>query len=222
LTNGSVRGGKKDFALIATGAFLFLFFMIGRFAGMFLDPYLPDTALSLFLIESLPVLGLVITFRFLPIAGFHGAEHQVVHALEQGEELTPEVVARMPRVHPRCGTNLAVAATLFLTIQQSEWTPYVQVRLLVAFIVTMFFWRIIGGFVQFWITTRKPTERELQSGIDAAKELLRNYSTAEHRVVSPFRKILNSGMLHVMTGSILAYAVVSLVAWLFGVEPGSL
>ncbi len=30
----------------------------------------------------------------------------VVHAIEEGEDLTLEKVRPMPRVHPRCGTNL--------------------------------------------------------------------------------------------------------------------
>jgi hypothetical protein len=222
LTNGSVSGGKKGLALVATGSFLFLFFMSGRLLSMFLAPYLPEAQWVSVVLELFPVLALMATFRYLPIAGYHGAEHQVVHALEQGEELVPEVVARMPRVHPRCGTNLAVGATMFLTIQQAEWIKSEEIRLLIAMLTTLFFWRPIGSFMQQWVTTRVPKPRELQSGIEAAKELLNNYAVAEHRSASPFKRILNSGMLHVMSGSILAYVVVSLVAWAFGVEPGAL
>jgi hypothetical protein len=222
LTNGSVRGGKKDLALLSTGAFLFMFFMVGRFVSLYLAPRLPESVISGIFLDTLPVLALIITFRFLPIAGYHGAEHQVVHALEQGEELTPEVVSRMPRVHPRCGTNLAVGATMFLSIQQTPWVENAEIRLLVAMIVTLFFWRPIGSFVQQWITTRKPTAKELKSGIDAGNELLRSFAVADRRQASPFRKIFNSGMLHVMSGSILAYVLVSLIAMLFGVEFGAL
>jgi uncharacterized protein YqhQ len=38
----------------------------------------------------------------------------VVHAIERGEPLVLEVVRRMPRVHPRCGTNLVAGIALFL------------------------------------------------------------------------------------------------------------
>jgi len=36
--------------------------------------------------------------------GYHGAEHKTINAYEAGAELTPQVVARYPIQHPRCGT----------------------------------------------------------------------------------------------------------------------
>ena len=36
--------------------------------------------------------------------GYHGAEHKTINAYEAGADLTPEVVARYPIEHPRCGT----------------------------------------------------------------------------------------------------------------------
>ncbi|MCZ2098367.1 MAG: DUF1385 domain-containing protein, partial [Anaerolineae bacterium] len=36
--------------------------------------------------------------------GYHGAEHKTINAYEAGAELTPEVVAKFPIEHPRCGT----------------------------------------------------------------------------------------------------------------------
>ncbi len=36
--------------------------------------------------------------------GYHGAEHKTINAWEAGAELSPEVVARFPIEHPRCGT----------------------------------------------------------------------------------------------------------------------
>jgi hypothetical protein len=49
-----------------------------------------------------------------------------------------------------------------------------------------------------------------------------NYATAHHRVPNPFVRIFNSGMLHVMLGSLLAYGIASLVASCFGIPLGSL
>ncbi|MER3495923.1 MAG: hypothetical protein C4320_03425, partial [Armatimonadota bacterium] len=66
----------------------------------------------------------VILFRLLPLAGTHAAEHMAVNALERGEPLDPEVVARMPRTHIRCGTNLAVGAGLFFGISETPWVPW--------------------------------------------------------------------------------------------------
>ncbi len=36
--------------------------------------------------------------------GYHGAEHKTINAYEAGAELIPEVVAKYPIEHPRCGT----------------------------------------------------------------------------------------------------------------------
>ncbi len=44
--------------------------------------------------------------------GYHGAEHKTINAYEAGAELTPEVVAKYPIEHPRCGT--AFLLTVFL------------------------------------------------------------------------------------------------------------
>jgi uncharacterized protein YqhQ len=63
-------------------------------------------ATGLRLSVSLVFLSLI---RISRIAGFHAAEHQTVHAIENGEPLVPEIVSRMPRPHPRCGTNILAA-----------------------------------------------------------------------------------------------------------------
>ena len=55
-------------------------------------------------------LFLLLFLRFSPISGTHGAEHMVVHAMEEGEDLTMEKVRPMPRVHPRLRNELGGAA----------------------------------------------------------------------------------------------------------------
>lgn len=211
LTSGSVVGGKGGLNLVGTGLFLISLFLLGDIVAQNIEPYLPDTALVNNVLTSLPPVFMLAIFRFLPIAGYHAAEHQVVHAIERGEPLTPEVVARMPRVHPRCGTNLAVGATMFMAIFKTPWVASDDLRLMVALFTTLFFWRAIGSFVQLFITTRKPTLKQIQSGIDAGNELLRNYATYGTDNVSPFQRIWNSGLLHVMSGSALAYVILSLL-----------
>ncbi len=52
--------------------------------------------------------------------GYHGAEHKTINAYEAGAELTPEVVARYPIEHPRCGTafllTVAVISVLLFSV----------------------------------------------------------------------------------------------------------
>jgi uncharacterized protein YqhQ len=64
------------------------------------------------LIEGVIQLGILIAYisliALMPdvkrLFGYHGAEHKTINAYEAGDELTPEVVARYPIEHPRCGT----------------------------------------------------------------------------------------------------------------------
>jgi uncharacterized protein YqhQ len=63
-------------------------------------------------IESVIQLGLLIGYVSLisrledvkRLFGYHGAEHKTINAYEAGDELTPEIVAKYPIEHPRCGT----------------------------------------------------------------------------------------------------------------------
>lgn len=63
-------------------------------------------------IEGVIQLGLLVGYIWLigrmedvkRLFQYHGAEHKTINAYEAGDELTPEVVARYPITHPRCGT----------------------------------------------------------------------------------------------------------------------
>lgn len=218
LTTGSVRGGKHGWYLFATGIFLMYFFGLGNAAVGLATQNLPNTWQTIVFASTFSGVLMLSLFRLLPIAGYHAAEHMVVHAIEREEELTPDVVSRMPRVHPRCGTNLAVAITMFGTISQYPWIEDVSTRTVAAVFVTLFFWKSLGSFVQYWFTTKKPNEKQIASGIAAGKELLDNFATAANRSATPFTRIINSGMLHVMAGSVVALGIAELFGRAFGVE----
>jgi uncharacterized protein YqhQ len=153
----------------------------------------------------------LLMMRLVPLSGIHGAEHQVVHAIEREEELKPEVIRRMPRIHPRCGTNLAAGASIFLTIFFGSWPAEGEIRFIVAALATVLLWRKVGGFLQQYITTKRPSDKQLQSGIRAGEMLLERF--AEAKVTSPTigQRIWSSGVLHVMTGAVLMTCLV----WLF-------
>lgn len=178
------------------------------------------------LLETLPIVSLILLFRLSPLAGYHAAEHQVVHALERDEPLIPDVVSRMPRVHPRCGTNLGVAisifSSVFLFFFRCQWLPSEEERAsvatLLAAVATLFLWRPLGSFAQQYITTKPATVEQIQSGIDAANELLDRFSTAEHRQATPWSRLRSSGVLHVMAGALLAYLLASLLALPLGIK----
>lgn len=216
LTSGAVSGGKSGLYLVSTGFFLLSILSIsGCLVELLERRGLHWLGLPL-VTEGVSFLVIALVFRLHPIAGYHAAEHQVVHAIERDEALTLDVVKRMPRVHPRCGTNLAVALTMVTTLTSIQWTSELEPRLAIAAIITIFFWRPVGSFVQYWITTKKPSEKQLASGIEAGRQLLEKYQVASNRTSGPWQRLFNSGILHVMSGSFLALGIWSLIAWLTG------
>lgn len=223
LTTGSVRAGAGDLALVTTGMTLFTLFLVAHLLSFHTAVWMDG--------QNWPRVGdLIANFgplvlflggmRLLPLAGIHAAEHQVVHAIERGEELTPAVVRRMPRVHPRCGTNLAVGASLFLGLGTSDWVSEPSLRLLMAAIITLIVWRPLGNLVQYWVTTRTPTDKHLQMGLRSGQELLKRYATAGRAVPTLPVRLWNSGMFHVITGSLLCYGFVWALSRALGVDLG--
>ncbi|MFM9872148.1 MAG: DUF1385 domain-containing protein [Fimbriimonadaceae bacterium] len=205
LLGGGVTAGAGPIHILATGAVMFLTLAIGNFIVMGLALAIPFeiqvTDWFLTIQAFVTLLMFLLLLRAQPLAGYHAAEHMVVHAIEQNEPLEPETVARMPRVHPRCGTNIAVAAGLFLGISQTPIIPSPDLRVLLAIFARLFLFRPLGAFVQDKFTTKPPTEKQLAAGIAAGKELLANYQTAGNITPSIPKRIWQSGILHAMAGS---------------------
>lgn len=222
LTTGAVSGGPPKAAMILTGMVLFGLMLLGALLSMGAAYGLAKLHAPIWAQDDLvsiltPVLFLL-GMRLVPLAGIHAAEHQVVHAIERGEELRPEVVRRMPRVHPRCGTNLAAGAALFLGVFECAWIPWDEVRILLAFLVTLFFWKPLGSFLQRYATTRPPSEKQIRMGIRSGEQLLSRYAESAVAVPGIPARIWNSGLLHVLTGSVLCLLLVKGICALFNIS----
>lgn len=223
LTNGTVRGGVPMSALVATGGLLFFLFFLANLAGIGLTnildrcgyAWLPNWGETV--IGGLSLFIFMFSIRALPLSGIHAAEHMVVHAIEREEDLTPGVVKRMPRVHPRCGTNIAAAATMFFGILGATWIPE-GLREFLAIFLTLILWRPLGSLLQYWVTTRPPNAKQIQMGIDAGDTLLENYRRAPYTHASPWQRIWNSGFLQIVTGSIGMSILVEAVLYLLGLQ----
>lgn len=130
----------------------------------------------------LPLPFVFLLLRLLPMSGTHAAEHQVVHCFERAAPLVPDCVRAMPRVHPRCGTNLFVGFTLFLltflavfcAAQAGGWPllDTVSLSAMLAGPVTLIFWRRVGGWVQQWFATRPASDAQIAGAIRAAEQVL--------------------------------------------------
>ena len=155
-----------------------------------------DTVRMIMAGASLPIFLLLM--RILPLSGYHAAEHQVVHAIENGEPLKPANVAAMPRVHPRCGTNIVAGIIVFLMVARLFSS---EVATLIAVFMLVFAWRVIGGYFQYYVTTKPPNPKQLQNGIKAGESLLEQYRNHTAYHVTGWQRIWNTGMPQVMIGA---------------------
>jgi CBS domain-containing protein len=229
LTTGNVSAGAPWWALMTTGAAMLGMLIVGTMiAKAAVDAGLPAAA-------ELPItylcfLGLL---RLSPLSGTHGAEHQVVHAIEREESLTPDVVRRMPRVHPRCGTNVATGISILLAglflgvgsnIQSNELASkalstiedQISFRALPALIVAVIFARPLGGILQQFIMTKPASDAQMNGAIRAGEELLTRHATARMAAANPFQRIWNMGFLQVIAGAFLAASVIAGIKWATG------
>ena len=154
-----------------------------------------------------PLFFMLLLLRVIPVAGYHAAEHQVVHCIERGEPLLPDKVASMPRPHPRCGTNLVAAISLFgvcFSIFAGLWSY--SSAIVPAAIVTLLTWRQVGTFFQQYFTTRKASPKQLASGIAAGEDLLRKYRLNTNRTAKMPLRIWRMGIVQMCCGLGLAWA----------------
>ena len=241
LTDGVSSGGAGFWGLVLTGVMLgcisvFAQAVCSRFGvwaaialpGFFLRwpqysaQLQPLVAGVSQLLGFVPLLLVFVVLRMLPLAGTHAAEHQVVHCVERGEPVVPEVVRRMPRVHPRCGTNLYAALILFLTIFVTVFSvaqahsfgvaDSATFAVILAAPVALRYWRSLGGFLQYWLATRPATDRQIESGIRAVRQVLERRALARPDQ-SPgrrlARRIWSMGLAQVLIGYSLLGAVVA-------------
>jgi hypothetical protein len=212
-----VRGGVGDLALASTGIFMAILSLGATYitervfmsAGHLLAqiPLIPPDQLKPWAMGLL----FALLFRLSWVTGYHAAEHQVVHAMEAGDDLKPEVVRRKPRVHPRCGTNLVTAVLIMSFFWGNQ--SLAGFEPLVAMIVTVVFWRRVGSWLQQWVTTRPATPDQIESGIAAGRQLMERYQKGVPSG-GVWRRVWNMGLLQVMSGWALVLGALWLLAWL--------
>jgi CBS domain-containing protein len=231
LTTGALRAGANDLALAATGAALMAInllasgalYGLASLADRFLShgapppPPEPTGPVPLWLTLGLYGLQIAVFLLFLrlsPLTGIHGAEHMVVHAIEEGEELIPEKLKAMPRVHPRCGTNLMALLILLVIAQQSFSKVSAEVNnsagILAFFLLAMIVflsWRRLGAALQRWVTTRRPSDRQLAQATRVGQALLEKVRACPGARAAFPRRLWNTGFPQVLAG-FLAVALV--------------
>ncbi len=122
---------------------------------------------------------------------YHAAEHQTIHAYEEGRELTVPAIRRWPMAHPRCGTSflltvVAISAILFIfTAVDPLWWRLASRLLLIPLIAGLAYEVIrFGGRHAHWpgvrllftanialqrLTTREPDDEQIRVAIEALR-----------------------------------------------------
>jgi uncharacterized protein YqhQ len=146
-----------------------------------------------FLVGYLALLSLIPDLR--RVFEYHAAEHMAINALEAGDELTPEAVARHSRIHVRCGTAfllwvMVVSIIVYLVIGKPDhWYWLVLSRVVMLLPITGLAYEVIRLAGRYghnplvraalapglWLqrlTTRRPSLDQLEVSIDALRTVL--------------------------------------------------
>jgi uncharacterized protein YqhQ len=114
----SLLFGIGLFFILPTAAASGLERLFGLEEQSFLVNLLEGVVRLLIIIAYIGLIGLLPDVKRL--FGYHGAEHKTINAYEAGAELVPEVVAKYPIEHPRCGTafllTVAVVSVLVFSV----------------------------------------------------------------------------------------------------------
>ncbi|HSL94888.1 MAG TPA: DUF1385 domain-containing protein [Thermoleophilia bacterium] len=196
--------GKKELALTLVVAVAFavgLFFLAPLFlTGIFKGQL--GTGFVFWIVEGLVRVGIfvlylvVITqFRDLRrVFEYHGAEHMSIHALEHGDELTPENVEKYRTMHLRCGTSfllivLVVSVFVFALVRWPAWYWLVLSRVVLVPLIAGISYEIIKwagrhednrfvrtvmmpGLALQWLTTKQPDRGQIEVAIAALDKVI--------------------------------------------------
>ena len=125
---------------------------------------------------------------------YHGAEHKTVFAWESGQDLTVENVRKFSTRHPRCGTSfilvvMIVSILVFSLLGRPDFLHRVLYKLLLLPVVSGISYEVIRftgkhrdwqwvkilswpGLVMQKITTREPTDDQIEVAIAAMKKVI--------------------------------------------------
>lgn len=224
LTDGFYNAGAGNLGLVLTGVvFSIILTSLTILLSLFLTPY--KVSQSLMLIIQLA--SFLIILRLTPLSSYHAAEHQTIHAIEKGLELTLENVKSQPKEHNRCGTNLMIlflGLSLLFMVSTDYWTGLgivTHTSLLILFsAIIILSWKKVGMSLQRFFTTSKASDKQLLSGIKAGQELLDYYKNNTHPIkVTIFHKIWNIGILQVLVSFMAVSSIVlAIVSYLYPIQ----
>jgi len=187
--------------LVAFGFAVALFFLAPLFLTGLLDRWLGEGFLF-WLVEGVVRVAIFVVYLLvvtrLPdlrrVFEYHGAEHMSIHALEHGEELTPDNVEKYRTLHLRCGTSfllivLVVSVFVFAAVGRPAWYWLVLSRVVLVPLIAGISYEIIKwagrhegsrvvrtimwpGLALQWLTTRQPDRGQVEVAIAALQRII--------------------------------------------------
>jgi uncharacterized protein YqhQ len=166
-----------------------------------LKPVRPSVSFNL--VDGLIRMGLFVMMIFTfsrqrdirRVFEYHGAEHKTVYVWEAGQDLTVANARQFPRQHPRCGTSflmvvMMVSIILFSVVKFDSLLLNLLVRIALIPLIAGLSYEVIkaagrkesSAFFSFitrpgiWmqnLTTREPSDDQLEVAIRALKESLK-------------------------------------------------
>ncbi len=218
LSNGVVRAGSSMglyMSMLVLGLTLFVATIVLFLLVWALDPWVDTYVLGSFTRATLPeevenekiwLVGFeivrffifLVVLRFTPLTAYHAAEHMTVHAIEAGYPLTPENVRQMPRVHARCGTSLLAGILPAIVLLPLADGPVGWALVGGVLALGWIGRRPLGAAVQYLFTTRPPSDRQLEAGLRAGRELLQRNREYRGGPVGRLRAAWNRGAIQMV------------------------
>jgi uncharacterized protein YqhQ len=191
---------KKEIIGTIAISFLFsilIFVVLPFFSARFISPdgFIFNVLDGIFRVSLF--LGYLIIISFMQdvktLFRYHGAEHKTIYCYEEKQPLTVENVRKYSRFHPRCGTSfifivLLLSIIIFSLIDGSLWVKLIS-RILLLPVIAGIGYELIklsGKFSKnrlvkilitpgLWlqrITTKEPSDKQLEVGIAALKAVV--------------------------------------------------
>jgi uncharacterized protein YqhQ len=188
--------------LLGIGLFILLPLYATKLIGLLL-PSVAENSLQFNLVDGVVRVGVFLLYVFLMglwgemrrVFEYHGAEHKVIHAYEEGRKLLVEDIRGMSPRHPRCGTSfllivMLVSIAVFSFIPQS-WAflyKFLARIILIPVIAGVSYETlrlsarmkdnplvgllVLPGLLLQRLTTREPDDSQIQVAITALSEVL--------------------------------------------------
>jgi uncharacterized protein YqhQ len=204
LGEGEAEITRKEMGItivVAIALALGLFFLLPLFLTGLLRDQIGD-GFVFWLVEGLVRVGIFVAYLALVtqlkdlrrVFEYHGAEHMSIHALEHGEELTPENVEKYSTLHLRCGTSfllvvMVVSILVFAVVQWPAWYLLILSRIVLVPLIAGISYEIIkfagrhdsSAVVRFvmapglalqHMTTKPPDRAQIEVAITALEKII--------------------------------------------------